>query len=253
MTFSSRTNSYATYGQSFLPVDLSLKEQVVLVFGGNRAAYLELLKILDSGARVELVAKVAVSEIQELLLTHAGRLTMRRLNPLEFIKDAPRPSLVLVFGLAAEVEAALIEHYRKLSVPLFVQYRPDLSDFSLPTYLKRGYLKVAVHTDGVLPCFEQILLDRLEESMQSDFDRMTIFISQLREKTDELLVEQEEWRAPLMAAMEASEDFLMALSRSSFDEALRIFSERARLFLAQRNGGEALAESGSDGDESHGG
>ncbi|MBI5176408.1 MAG: NAD(P)-dependent oxidoreductase [Candidatus Obscuribacter sp.] len=253
MTFSSRTNSYASYGQSFLPVDLSLKEQLVLVFGGSRAAYLELLKILDSGARVQLVAKVAVSEIQELLLTHAGRLTMTRLDPLEFIKDAPLPSLVLVFSLAAEVETALVEHYRKLSVPLFVQYRPALSDFSLPTYLKRGHLKVAVHTDGVLPCFEQILLDRLEESMQSDFDRMTIFISQLREKTDELLVGKEECRAPLMAALEGSEDFLMALSRSSFDEALRIYSERARLFLAQRNGGEALAESGSDGDDSHGG
>lgn len=232
-----------------MPVDLALKDQLVLVFGGCRAAYLELLKLLDSGARVQLVAKVAVSEIQELLLTHAGRLTMTRLHPIEFIKDGARPTLVLAFGLPADVESQVVEHYRKLSVPLFVQYRPALSDFSLPTYLKRGFLKVAVHTDGVLPCFEQILLDRLEESMQSDFDRMTIFITQLREKTDELLLGKEELRAPLMAAMEESEDFLMALSRSSFDEALRIFSERARLFLAQRNG----AEAGSEGDDSHGG
>lgn len=177
MTFSSRTNTYTSHGQSFLPVDLGLKDQLVLVFGGNRAAYLELLKLLDSGARVELVTKAAVSEIQELLLTHAGRLTMNRLQPLEFIKDGARPTLVLIFGLPADVESHLVEHYRKLSVPLFVQYRPALSDFSLPTFLKRGFLKVAVHTDGVLPCFEQILLDRLEESMQSDFDRMTIFIS----------------------------------------------------------------------------
>ena len=229
-------NSVLNRGQ-FLPIGLYCGGKEVLVLGAGKGAFPEIVKLLDGGASVTVVAPHASADLQSALLTHGER--------LRFLKKAPRqvmqlldgelkaPSMVLIFGQALETDEdeELVAFFRKRNIPVSVQLRPRLSDFSLPTYLKRGHLKIAVHSDQVLPGFEKVLLSRLEASLQSQLDRMSIFIGQLEELLETHLSGKESMRSRLVDSLQNSETFLGALSRSSYDEALRLAQEHCTKFF----------------------
>ncbi len=229
-------NSVPNRGQ-FLPIGLYCGGKEVLVLGAGKGAFPEIVKLLDGGASVTVVAPHASADLQSALLTHGER--------LRFLKKAPRqvmqlldgelkaPSMVLIFGQALETDEdeELVAFFRKRNIPVSVQLRPRLSDFSLPTYLKRGHLKIAVHSDQVLPGFEKVLLSRLEASLQSQLDRMSIFIGQLEELLETHLSGKESMRSRLVDSLQNAETFLGALSRSSYDEALRLAQEHCTKFF----------------------
>ncbi len=237
-------NSVLNRGQ-FLPIGLYCGGKEVLVLGAGKGAFPEIVKLLDGGASVTVVAPHASADLQSALLTHGER--------LRFLKKAPRqvmqlldgelkaPSMVLIFGQALGTvenegkeeneEEELVAFFRRRNIPVSVQLRPWLSDFSLPTYLKRGHLKIAVHSDQVLPGFEKVLLSRLEASLQSQLDRMSIFIGQLEELLETHLSGKESMRSRLVDSLQNSETFLGALSRSSYDEALRLAQEHCTKFF----------------------
>ncbi|MBN8659864.1 MAG: hypothetical protein J0M35_05840 [Candidatus Obscuribacter phosphatis] len=229
-------NSVPNRGQ-FLPIGLYCGGKEVLVLGAGKGAFPEIVKLLDGGASVTVVAPHASADLQSALLTHGER--------LRFLKKAPRqvmqlldgelkaPSMVLIFGQALETDEdeELVAFFRKRNIPVSVQLRPRLSDFSLPTYLKRGHLKIAVHSDQVLPGFEKVLLSRLEASLQSQLDRMSIFIGQLEELLETHLSGKESMRSRLVESLQNAETFLGALSRSSYDEALRLAQEHCTKFF----------------------
>ena len=220
-----------------LPIGLYCGGKEVLVLGAGKGAFPEIVKLLDGGASVTVVAPHASADLQSALLTHGER--------LRFLKKAPRqvmqlldgelkaPSMVLIFGQALETDEdeELVAFFRKRNIPVSVQLRPRLSDFSLPTYLKRGHLKIAVHSDQVLPGFEKVLLSRLEASLQSQLDRMSIFIGQLEELLETHLSGKESMRSRLVDSLQNAETFLGALSRSSYDEALRLAQEHCTKFF----------------------
>lgn len=228
-------NSVPNRGQ-LLPIGLYCGGKEVLVLGAGKGAFPEIVKLLDGGASVTVVAPHASADLQSALLTHGER--------LRFLKKAPRqvmqlldgelkaPSMVLIFGQALETDEdeELVAFFRKRNIPVSVQLRPRLSDFSLPTYLKRGHLKIAVHSDQVLPGFEKVLLSRLEASLQSQLDRMSIFIGQLEELLETHLSGKESMRSRLVDSLQNAETFLGALSRSSYDEALRLAQEHCTKF-----------------------
>ena len=229
-------NSVPNRGQ-LLPIGLYCGGKEVLVLGAGKGAFPEIVKLLDGGASVTVVAPHASADLQSALLTHGER--------LRFLKKAPRqvmqlldgelkaPSMVLIFGQALETDEdeELVAFFRKRNIPVSVQLRPRLSDFSLPTYLKRGHLKIAVHSDQVLPGFEKVLLSRLEASLQSQLDRMSIFIGQLGELLETHLSGKESMRSRLVDSLQNAETFLGALSRSSYDEALRLAQEHCTKFF----------------------
>lgn len=229
-------NSVPNRGQ-LLPIGLYCGGKEVLVLGAGKGAFPEIVKLLDGGASVTVVAPHASADLQSALLTHGER--------LRFLKKAPRqvmqlldgelkaPSMVLIFGQALETDEdeELVAFFRKRNIPVSVQLRPRLSDFSLPTYLKRGHLKIAVHSDQVLPGFEKVLLSRLEASLQSQLDRMSIFIGQLEELLETHLSGKESMRSRLVDSLQNAETFLGALSRSSYDEALRLAQEHCTKFF----------------------
>lgn len=219
---------------AFLPLNICLQDRLVIVFGGNLDAFLEIVKVLDAGSRVLCVAKGAESQIQALKVTHGTRLTLLRQNAEDFLDnigehlkaESKAPALMLSFIHDGKVSELVADYGRSHKLPVFVQFRPDLTDFSLPTLIKRGHLKVSVSTDGILPCLEKALLSRLEATVHGEFDRMTIFVSQVEERLSLAYPEAPESRARVMGALEEDEDFVQAVKRMSFDEALRLLDHK---------------------------
>lgn len=248
-------NSALNRGQ-FLPIGLHCAGKDVLVLGAGKGAFPEIVKLLDGGASVTVVASHASAELQSALLTHGDRLRFVKRAPRQVIQlldgELKAPSMVLIFGqtLETDEDEELVSFFRSLKIPVSVHLKPWLSDFSLPTYLKRGHLKIAVHSDQVLPAFEKILLSRLEASLQSQLDRMAIFIGQLDELIEVHLGSglggKDSLRGRLVDSLQSSETFLGALSRSSYDEALRLAQEHCIQFLAAQKQEESGEQSSSE-------
>lgn len=219
---------------AFLPLNICLQDRLVIVFGGNQDAFVEIVKVLDAGSRVLCVAKGAESEIQALKVTHGSRLTLLRKGVQEFLEniaehlagEAKPPALMLSFIHDGAVAQQVADYGRRHKLPVFIQFRPDLTDFSLPTLIKRGHLKVSVSTDGILPCLEKALLSRLEATVHGEFDRMTIFVSQVEERLSLAYPGSPEKSARVMGFLEEDEDFVQAVKRMSFDEALRLLDHK---------------------------
>ncbi|MBX9942322.1 MAG: hypothetical protein K2Y32_23875 [Candidatus Obscuribacterales bacterium] len=254
MSNPSESRNLALNRGQFLPIGLHCGGKDMLVLGAGKGAFPEIVKLLESGASVTVVASHASADLQSALLTHGERLRFLKRAPRQVMQlldgELKAPSMVLIFGQALETdeEEELISFFRSLKIPVSVQLKPWLSDFSLPTYLKRGHLKIAVHSDQVLPAFEKILLSRLEASLQSQLDRMSIFIGQLDELIEIHLAAggEDSLRSRLVDSLQNSETFLGALSRSSYDEALRLAQEHCIQFLAAQKQEESGDQSSSE-------
>ncbi|CAN5332870.1 bifunctional precorrin-2 dehydrogenase/sirohydrochlorin ferrochelatase [soil metagenome] len=218
--------------ENFYPLSLSLKDKEVLVFGGDLAACNELLRLLEAGASVTVVAAAFVSEIQELHVSYGNRLELVRVSEVKYLEKCQGLSrFSLVFALSSsemanENAAALAA---SSGVPIYrLGYNGSGqgSNFVPVTIFKRGHVKIAVSTDGICPPLETALMQRIEEVLASDFDRYSLFVDSVSEQLNSYSVESQVGESSqTWTAMKTSEALASALSRNNFEEALGIIRQ----------------------------
>lgn len=204
----------------FLPLSLCVEGKKVIVFGGSKRVLKEVVRLLENGACVTCVGAVVDSEIQDLCIVYGERMKLVRKNTGAYLEQLSADSTFdLILSMSTLADSELIAaHFSGQSV--FMLHNPSRSTVDLPTSLRRGHLKISVSTDGLCQPLEEAILARLEEILLADLDRYSLFLGALREKLETLRDAGEV--ATLMQTMENTEQFGSALSRQSFDEALRL-------------------------------
>ena len=158
------------------PVSLCLADQPVLVVGGGPVASRKVEALTGAGARVTVVAPVAVEEIakhpdvvwqqREYRPPEAGtyRLVVTATN------DPAVNSLV-----ARDCDAANV----------FVNSADDPANctFTLPSVARRSDLQVAVSTDGRSPALARWLRRRIEREIDSGYADLLDLLTQARAET----------------------------------------------------------------------
>lgn len=209
--------------ENFYPLSLSLKGREVIVFGGDLAAFDELVRLLEAGACATVVAAAFVCEIQELHVTYGSRLELVRVSEAKYLENCQDLTrFALVFALsanhAANEKAAAIA--TSSNVPFYFVGNPasntSSSSFVPVTILKRGHIKISVSSDGICPPLEVALMQRIEEVLFNDFDRYSLFLDSVSEKQS-IDGSLEKWRD-----MIESEGLASALARNNFEESLSI-------------------------------
>ncbi len=211
----------STRYESFYPLGLALSGKNVAVFGGNEDAYGALLHLMEAGANATVIAHGFVSEIQELQLTYGSRIELLRLSAAKYMEESPLLqaggqafSLIFSFVDNSDVGDRLLALARQCSIPVFAQNNIRASGFVPATVLKRGHVKISVSTDGLCRALESVLTARIEELLINDFDHYSLFVATVQEKL--------EADSELSALMSNSQELASALSRSNFDEALKV-------------------------------
>jgi len=205
-----------TQGESFYPLALSLSGKAVLVFGGNQVACTEILRLAEAGANLVVTAGGFIAEIQELQVAYGSRIELVRLGADKFLRQQTtlsRFSLIFSFLDDREINGLIASLACSSAVPLFCEHELEHSAFVTASVLKRGHVKIAVSTDGICAPMETALINRIEELLINDFDRHSLFVAAVEErfKAD----------SELKSLANQSEEFLAALSRNNFDQALK--------------------------------
>ncbi len=210
--------------ENFYPLSLSLRGKEVIVFGGDLAAFSELLRLLEAGATVTVVSSAFVCEIQELHITYGNRLELVRVSEVKYLEkceDLARFSLVFALSTnqVANEKAAAIAASSK--VPFYFVAGSGCT-FVPVTVFKRGHVKISVSSDGICPPLETALMQRIEEVLVNDFDRYSVFLDSVREQ---LNAESVADGLKTWSELNASESLASALSRRNFEEAINIIQQ----------------------------
>mgnify|MGYP000294705145 CR=1 FL=1 len=213
--------------ENFYPLSLSLRGKEVIVFGGDLAAFSELLRLLEAGATVTVVSSAFVCEIQELHITYGKRLELVRVSEAKYLEkceDLARFSLVFALSanqLANEKAAALAA---SSNVPFYFVAGSGCT-FVPVTVFKRGHVRISVSSDGICPPLETALMQRIEEVLVNDFDRYSVFLDSVQEIQEQLSTESVADGLKTWFELNTSESLASALSRQNFEEAISIIQQ----------------------------
>jgi precorrin-2 dehydrogenase / sirohydrochlorin ferrochelatase len=216
---------------SYYPISINLKGYTVLVVGAGQLALPVLSGLIDFGAAIDVVAPHAVSEIRDLMVTHPERISLQQREFSQLDRErigAGHYLLVYACTNSEEENSRVLEVAATAKVLAHSVDAPDRSAFIVPSVLKRGHLKVAVSTDGLVPVLARAVRRKIEASLGTEIDKYVLFIRALREKLVELETDPQLGnpadRRKIARRLAESEEIFLALQRENFEEANHLVS-----------------------------
>ena len=141
------------------PMFLKLQGKQVLVVGAGRVGEPKIAGLLDTGARIRVVATEATAAVRDWART--GRIELQ-LRP--FTADDLDGSFLAVGATSSRILNERIYHEaQSRRVLCNVVDVPDLCDFFYPAVVRRGDLQIAVSTAGKSPSLAQKIRQQLEK------------------------------------------------------------------------------------------
>ncbi len=150
------------------PVFIDIAGESCLVVGGGKVAERKVEKLLESGARVTVVAPEATEKLAALAAEKKIFLELRAYAGREaaeyFLTIAATDDPALNRAVSGDAHAA-----RRLVNVVDV---PDLCNFYVPSVLRRGDLQIAVSTAGASPSLAKKIRERLEAQFPENYAKL---------------------------------------------------------------------------------
>jgi precorrin-2 dehydrogenase/sirohydrochlorin ferrochelatase len=144
---------------NMFPMFLKLEGRQVLVVGAGNVAEGKIGGLLDTGARIRVVALAASPVVREWARQGKIELQLRA-----FSEDDLHGAFVAIVGTASRSLNERVYHAaQKLGVLCNVVDVPNLCDFFYPAVVRRGDLQIAISTAGQSPSLAQKIRQQLEK------------------------------------------------------------------------------------------
>jgi precorrin-2 dehydrogenase/sirohydrochlorin ferrochelatase len=142
----------------YYPVYLNLKDRPVLIVGAGAVAWQKIPALLESEARVRVVAPEAHPEIEAL--ARARKLELKRLT----YSTAELEGAVLVIAATddPELQKRVAAEARERHIWVNVVDVTPLCDFIAPAIVSRGDVQIAISTGGASPALARFIREKLE-------------------------------------------------------------------------------------------
>jgi precorrin-2 dehydrogenase/sirohydrochlorin ferrochelatase len=162
----------------YLPINLDIRDKLAVVVGGGMVAARKCAALLESGARVTVVAPALDDSIKTLVADRRIRHVAREFMPgdLEgaFLVFAATDEHGVNIGVAREAAAR--------AILADVADAPGLGSFTMPAVMRQGSLQIAVSTEGKSPALARQIRDRLAETYGPDYAAALEILGNLRTK-----------------------------------------------------------------------
>lgn len=162
----------------FYPINIDLRDRLVVVVGGGAVAARKARRVLSAGARLTLVAPRLDPSLAQLAaagsLTHLAREYQNGdlAGALLAFAATDNPELNLKVAAEAAERGVLID----------VVDAPKRSDFTTPACLERGDLLVTVSTGGASPALSRRIVEELENRFGAEYAEAVALLGAVREK-----------------------------------------------------------------------
>jgi precorrin-2 dehydrogenase/sirohydrochlorin ferrochelatase len=184
------------------PLFLKLEKRRCLVVGAGSIAESKIAGLVDTGARVRVVAPEATPQVRAWARSRKIDWQQRIFRPADlrgvFLVVAATPSTAL--------HERIFRAARRLGVLCNIVDVPRLCDFYYPAVVRRGALQIAVSTAGHSPALAQRLREELEGHFGAEYEEWLASVGKAREKIHAKKLKAEE-RKRLLHALVSQEAF----------------------------------------------
>ena len=144
---------------SLFPMFIKLEGKQVLVIGAGKVGEPKIGGLLETGARIRVVAREASAAVREW--ASAGKVELE-LRPW-MAEDLDGAFLAVVATASRTLNERVYHEAQRRGVLCNVVDVPELCDFFYPSIVRRGDLQIAVSTGGQCPSLAQKIRQQLEK------------------------------------------------------------------------------------------
>lgn len=159
---------------SLFPMFMKLTGKQCLVVGAGRVGEPKIGGLIDTGARIHVVAIEASEQVHEWARAGKIELEIRSFLP----GDLDAKFLAIVATASEQLNTLIYHEAEKRHVLCNVVDVPELCDFFYPAVVRRGDLQIAISTAGQSPSLAQRLRHQLERQFGPGY---TEWVAQLGE------------------------------------------------------------------------
>jgi len=162
----------------YYPINLDLKDRVVVIVGGGAVAARKAARLVAAGALVTIVAPHLDERLAEQVRLGKLEHRDRRYQP----GDLAGALLAFAATDDAEVNRAVAEEARRHGVLIDLVADPRFGDFTTPAVLSRGDLLITASTSGASPGLSRRIIEELAPLFDDEYAKSVMLLGQAREK-----------------------------------------------------------------------
>jgi precorrin-2 dehydrogenase / sirohydrochlorin ferrochelatase len=193
---------------SLFPMFMNLTGRQCLVVGAGRVGEPKIGGLIDTGARIHVVAIEASEQVYQWARTGKIELEIRSFSP----RDLDVKFLAIVATASEQLNKLIYKEAERRGVLCNVVDVPELCDFFYPAVVRRGDLQIAISTAGQSPSLAQRLRQQLERQFGPGY---TEWVAQLGETRRLILASplDKECKWELLHSLASREAFEAALAK----------------------------------------
>ncbi|HBH1809480.1 TPA: bifunctional precorrin-2 dehydrogenase/sirohydrochlorin ferrochelatase [Clostridioides difficile] len=158
------------------PINLKLDELDVVIIGGGEVAYRKCKNFLEFNKNVTIVSKQILNKFYDL----KGNIKIIKDDYKEiYIKDA---SVIIAATNNRELNMEIGLYCRAKNKLVDVVDNIEISNFTVPSYIKRGDLLISVSTGGKSPSLSSKIKKEIEERYTEDYEEYLNVLGDIRKK-----------------------------------------------------------------------
>ena len=144
---------------SLFPMFLKIEGRQVLVVGAGKVGESKIAGLLDTGARVRVVARDATAAVRGWARDGQIELELRSFS----VADLEEAFIAIVATASRDLNEFVYREAQARGVLCNVVDVPEYCDFFYPAVVRRGDLQIAISTSGQSPSLAQKLRQQLEK------------------------------------------------------------------------------------------
>lgn len=193
---------------SLFPMFMNLTGRQCLVVGAGRVGEPKIGGLIDTGARIHVVAIEASEQVYQWARAGKIELEIRSFSP----HDLDVKFLAIVATASEQLNKLIYKEAERRGVLCNVVDVPELCDFFYPAVVRRGDLQIAISTAGQSPSLAQRLRQQLERQFGPGY---TEWVAQLGETRRLILASplDKECKWELLHSLASREAFEAALAK----------------------------------------
>ncbi|PBH99147.1 siroheme synthase [Clostridioides difficile] len=158
------------------PINLKLDELEVVIIGGGEVAYRKCKNFLEFNKNVTIVSKQILNKFYDL----KGNIKIIKDDYKEiYIKDA---SVIIAATNNRELNMEIGLYCKAKNKLVNVVDNIEISNFTVPSYIKRGDLLISVSTGGKSPSLSSKIKKEIEERYTEDYEEYLNVLGDIRKK-----------------------------------------------------------------------
>jgi precorrin-2 dehydrogenase/sirohydrochlorin ferrochelatase len=193
---------------NLFPMFMKLAGKQCLVVGAGKVGEPKIGGLIDTGARIHVVAITASDQVREWAGAGKVELELRPFSP----SDLDGKFLAVVATASRSLNELVYREAQQRGVLCNVVDVPELCDFFYPAVVRRGDLQIAISTGGQSPSLAQKLRQQLERQFGEGY---TAWVEQLGATRRLVLASDldKETKLELLHSLASREAFEAALAR----------------------------------------